>query len=150
MQVTLAQELQQLGYRTALVGKWHVGVQAWAYTPLYRGFDSFYGFYSGSVGYFSKQTSNGNLDLTNGFEVETNPAKIDPALHLTTLLQREAEGVIAAHEANYPDTPLFLYYAMQNVHDGGAEGFEAPDEYLSQCQIASQRDNLSDDYLAQV
>ncbi len=40
---TLSSELQALGYRTAIVGKWGLGAQAWAYTPLYRGFDSFFG-----------------------------------------------------------------------------------------------------------
>jgi arylsulfatase A-like enzyme len=49
---TFAEELQGYGYRTALVGKWHLGFQSWAYTPLYRGFDSFYGI--NDVNFFKK------------------------------------------------------------------------------------------------
>lgn len=42
--VTIAQVLKPAGYRTAAVGKWHVGDHE---TPTLRGFDDFYGFVGG-------------------------------------------------------------------------------------------------------
>jgi arylsulfatase A-like enzyme len=42
--VTIAQVLKTAGYRTAAVGKWHVGDRE---LPTSRGFDDFYGFFSG-------------------------------------------------------------------------------------------------------
>ncbi len=42
--VTIAQALKPAGYRTAAVGKWHVGDRE---LPTRRGFDDFYGFFSG-------------------------------------------------------------------------------------------------------
>ena len=42
--VTIAQVLKPAGYRTAAVGKWHVGDRE---LPTRRGFDDFYGFVSG-------------------------------------------------------------------------------------------------------
>ena len=42
--VTIAQVLKPSGYRTAAVGKWHVGDREF---PTKRGFDDFYGFVSG-------------------------------------------------------------------------------------------------------
>lgn len=42
-ETTLAERLQREGYRTALVGKWHLGAHATRH-PLSRGFDEFFGF----------------------------------------------------------------------------------------------------------
>ena len=42
--LTIAQVLKSAGYRTAAVGKWHVGAHE---LPAQRGFDDFYGFVSG-------------------------------------------------------------------------------------------------------
>jgi len=41
------------GYSTHMVGKWHLGFFKWPYTPTYRGFDSFYGLYTGQADHFT-------------------------------------------------------------------------------------------------
>ena len=38
--------LKQKGYATHAVGKWHLGYATTAYTPTFRGYDTFYGYYS--------------------------------------------------------------------------------------------------------
>lgn len=46
--------LQKAGYRTSLVGKWHLGPTD-AGSPLNYGFDNFYGFLGGGVDYFTHE-----------------------------------------------------------------------------------------------
>ena len=48
---TLPSLLRKVGYRTALVGKWHLGSLP-LYGPLKSGYDQFYGFRGGAVDYY--------------------------------------------------------------------------------------------------
>ena len=49
---TIADKLKDTGYSTHMVGKWHIGFYKKEYTPLYRGFDSFYGKLSLMINHF--------------------------------------------------------------------------------------------------
>ena len=51
---TLPQALAEVGYATAMVGKWHLGHVQPAYLPTRRGFDQQYGHYNGALDYFTK------------------------------------------------------------------------------------------------
>jgi arylsulfatase A-like enzyme len=62
---TLPSLLRASGYRTALVGKWHLGFPP-AFGPLRSGYGEFYGPMSGGVDYFSHAASNGEHDLWEG------------------------------------------------------------------------------------
>jgi hypothetical protein len=37
----------------AAARRWHLGMSRWEYTPTFRGYNSFHGFYSGGQDYFT-------------------------------------------------------------------------------------------------
>jgi arylsulfatase A-like enzyme len=59
---TLPQLLKNNGYRTGLIGKWHLGYKP-EFSPNAHGFDYFFGFKSGLIDYYQHTDSNGEHDL---------------------------------------------------------------------------------------
>lgn len=114
----LPQALGQAGYRTAIVGKWHLGHADPRYLPRQRGFDYQYGFLMGEIDYFSHSSRGGPDWYRNGEPVVE-------AGYATQLLGQEAVRLIAQHD---PKTPLFLYLAFNAPHTP----YQAPQAYLDQ------------------
>ncbi|MEM1165558.1 MAG: sulfatase-like hydrolase/transferase [Planctomycetota bacterium] len=104
---TLAELLQDEGYTTAAIGKWHLGHHAPQYLPLERGFDHFFGHYLGSHNYFEHGHAGGYDQHRNG-EVTYEPG------YATDLFGLEAVRLIDAHDQS---DPLFLYVAFNAPHD---------------------------------
>jgi len=99
-EITIAEILQRAGYRTAHIGKWHLG--GGAHLPTHQGFDvNIAGNASGSPrgGYFSPYK---NPNLKDGPTGE----------NLTDRLSTEAARFIAESK----DVPFFLYMCFYAVH----------------------------------
>ena len=80
---TLPSLLRQGGYRTALVGKWHLGYPP-HFGPLRSGYEEFFGPMSGGVDYFSHCDSTGRNDLWLGEQ------ELHEAGYLTDLISQRA------------------------------------------------------------
>ncbi len=106
---TMGNHLQRLGYRTAVFGKWHLGI-ADRYHPLKRGFHEFYGFRGGARSFFAypkpKQTKPGNL-MERGFEQYREHKG-----YLTNALADEACAFIERSK----NEPFFAYVSFNAVH----------------------------------
>src|SRR6187401_1030810 len=89
---TLPSLLRASGYRTALIGKWHLGYPP-AFSPLRSGYEEFFGPMSGGVDYFSHCDSSGRHDLWFGEEERAEEG------YLTDSLSRRAVDYVERMEA---------------------------------------------------
>lgn len=110
-QRTLADHFRANGYRTALVGKWHLG-EGDDYHPLSRGFDEFRGF----KGYQVEGYSN------FGFEINGQAMKFEGE-YLTDVLTEQALAYVTENQ----DAPFFLHLAHFAPH----RPLEAPPEIVA-------------------
>ena len=46
-----------MNVRVTFFSRWHLGFCNWKYTPTYRGFDSFYGYYNAAEDYYTHTLS---------------------------------------------------------------------------------------------
>jgi arylsulfatase A len=101
-EILLPEALSRRGYRTGMVGKWHLGDKP-GHRPNDRGFDSFYGvLYSNDVRPYA---------IYRDREIEVE-APADQNL-LTRDFTREAQAFIRNHK----DEPFFLYLAHPMPHE---------------------------------
>ena len=98
--------LKQQGYKTAAIGKWHLGDEE-PYWPTSRGFEEWFGFSGGSMDYWGKEGPAGSGLLRNGQAVPKQEIK-----HLTDDFSAEAVAFIDRNQAH----PFCLYLAFNAPH----------------------------------
>jgi len=122
---TLAESLAEQGYRTAMAGKWHLGVgKGGAYLPTRQGFGKYYGLpYSNDMCPFTQcyPGEDGSCDLPSphtsftGCPLYVDESIVEQPVDLTTLTHRYtqfAEDFLREES----DSPFFLYFAFNHVH----------------------------------
>jgi arylsulfatase A-like enzyme len=148
---TLPQALKDAGYRTYMVGKWHLGHADRKYWPQNRGFDSFYGCLGEAVDYFKHDRGGSNRlatqrqvlergrilhepDRRGGSRVAPRAGRQAALLSLFRLLAtHQPYQVPAQYLARYPDIQdkqRQTYAAMASCLDdeGGTHGGRAGQE----------------------
>ncbi len=114
---TLPEFLQQAGYATMGIGKWHLGAHE-QYRPWKRGFDHFFGFLGGGHRYFpseydiTHQDSAKNEAQSYRTKLIRNEKVVEESAYLTDVFSREAVSFIEQNQ----DRPFFLYLAYNAPH----------------------------------
>lgn len=137
-EILLSEALSAAGYRSDIVGKWHLGYGELQH-PNNRGFDTYYGFLE-AFSYFIDpnlpSVESWQFDEfsekhiwkqeRNGYSaIQRNGVIIDEEVHLTDAFAREASDRII--ESVMADEPFFLYLPFSAPHTP----FQALTEYTS-------------------
>ena len=123
-EVTVAQLVKQVGYRTGLFGKWHLGRYA-GYRPHERGFDEFLGHYHGHIEEYdfpNQLVHNGNAVTARGYVTDLFT---DAALDFIEENRRQPFFCYLAYNA--PHSP----FVVGTSHDRLPQGDKLIEKYLT-------------------
>lgn len=110
-ETTIAEVVRPLGYRTAIIGKWHLGHHP-AFLPTKQGFDEFFGLpYSNDMWPYHPENKNYYPPLPL-YENETIVDTLEDQHLLTTWYTERALDFIKRNK----ETPFFLYLAHSMPH----------------------------------
>jgi len=103
----MQETLKSAGYKTALIGKWHLGIEE-PNTPNSRGFDHFHGFMGDMMDdYFNHRRHGINY-------MRLNKKEIDPKGHATDLFTEWSCDYL--RQQSDADQPFFMYLAYNAPH----------------------------------
>lgn len=111
-ETTIGDVFSQNGYRTGLIGKWHLGLIGKEYHPCNRGFDTFIGFRGGWSDYYDY-----HLDCNGTLKASTGE-------YMTHVITRESLQFLQECKEN--QKPFFLHIAYNAPHFP----FQCPEEYV--------------------
>ncbi|WP_154901811.1 sulfatase family protein [Gimesia maris] len=110
-EITVAEVLKKQGYKTGMIGKWHLGDQT-PFLPTRQGFDYFYGIpYSDDMTQAVGQRLGDRLDGKNWppLPVMLNDTVIEAGVDRNLLTKDYTEKAVEFIEKNQ-DQPFFLYF----------------------------------------
>jgi arylsulfatase A-like enzyme len=111
-QRTIADRLRAAGYRTGLIGKWHLGFSK-DHHPLARGFDEFFGFLVGGHNYAWHKGAEPMFRTAMAENIIQRGREYAPVEGFATdVFTDEALAFMKRHR----DGPWFLYLAYNAVH----------------------------------
>ncbi len=118
-EVTLAEYLKTLNYKTAIFGKWHMGKQKRQFWPDKHGFDTFTGFPGGCIDYYRHTYG----PLGHDWVVNNEPKHEEG--YATDLIGEHADQFIRQHADK--SEPFFAYVAFNAPHYGKTDPNDIPD-----------------------
>lgn len=119
--VLLPEMLGKAGYKTSIIGKWHLGLDT-PNTPTERGFDYFHGFLGDMMDDYYTHRRFGNNYMRE------NKKEVDPEGHATEIFSDWAIEYINDNKKS--EQPFFMYLAYNAPHSP----VQPPQEWLEKVQ----------------
>ncbi|XP_031636044.1 arylsulfatase I-like isoform X2 [Contarinia nasturtii] len=129
---TMANYMKDGGYRTYLVGKWHLGFFEKRYTPLYRGFDSHFGYLGPYIDYFNHSLSIVPIpEMASGYDMRKNLSVHWDTInqYATDLFTDKAIETIQTHDKNKPMFMMLSHLAPHTANE--FDPMQAPEDEIN-------------------
>jgi arylsulfatase A-like enzyme len=127
---TMPQLLRSAGYQTALIGKWHLGLETENH-PCNRGFDFFHGFLGDMMDDYYHHRRHGINYMRHNFQ------EINPQGHATDLFTQWTIDYINTHLEN--EAPWFVFLTYNAPHTP----IQPPEEWVQ--KVKARESGISDD-----
>ena len=111
-EITIAEHLKSYGYKTGLIGKWHLGATM-DHGPLDQGFDEFFGFRGGFIDYYSHKFLHANWQRPQFHDLYRNKEEIfEDGEYFPDMQVSEANRFLEESK----NDPFFLYVPFSLPH----------------------------------
>ena len=124
----IAEKLNEAGYISHMVGKWHAGDATFDHIPTGRGFNTSFGYLRAANDYYTEQSG----QVCNGTDIIDLWDTLQPAYGVNgtgtdnyeeSLFHDRLVKILRTHDTS---KPLFLYYGAHLIH----KPYQVPKQYL--------------------
>ena len=111
-EITIAEHLKDYGYRTGLIGKWHLGATL-DHGPLDQGFDEFFGFRGGFIDYYSHKFLHADWQKPQFHDLYRGKKEVfEDGRYFPDMQVEEANNFLERNQKS----PFFLYLSFNLPH----------------------------------
>ncbi len=113
---TVAEALKEVGYVTAIVGKWGCGEWLSEHLPLAQGFDHQYGHYAWGIDYNNYTIPHNAPARFAVYDWHRDQQPIFEQGYSTDLIANETIRLLSEHKDLYGEKPFFYYLPFNAIH----------------------------------